>query len=266
MEAVIAGRRVGWRERGAGPVVLFVHAFPLHSGLWVEQLDRLPEGWRWIAPDLRGFGRSELGDLHGPLTMERLADDLAALLDHLEVERATLCGMSMGGYVAFAFWRRHAERVRSLVLCDTRASADTEAGRRARIQAAIRARREGSSAVADAMLPGLISEATRRERPEVAARVREMIESIAPETIARAQEGMAERPDSTDLLPTISVPTLVVVGEEDGITPVDDTRAMAERIPDARHRVIEGAGHLPCIERPDAFNRELVHFLEATRA
>lgn len=266
MEAVIGGRRVGWRERGAGQTVLFVHGFPFHGAMWDEQLDRLPDRWRWVAPDLRGFGRSEPGDVAGPLTMERHADDLAELLDHLEVERATLCGLSMGGYVAFAFWRRHPERIHSLVLCDTRSAADDEVARRGRVQAAIRVRREGTGAVAEEMIPRLISETTRRERPEVEARLRAIIESNPPESVARAQEGMAERPDSTALLPTITVPTLLVVGTEDPISPPDEMREMAGRIPDARLRVIDGAAHLPCIERPEAFNRELVHFLEATTA
>lgn len=264
MEAEFDGVRLYWRERGRGEAVLFLHAFPFHGGMWEGQLERLPERWRLIAPDLRGFGRSAADAEGGPLTMDRHADDVAALLDHLEIEAATVCGVSMGGYVAFALWRRHPERVRALVLCDTRAAADTEAARRARAQLAIRVRREGAKAAVDAMLPNLISEATRRERPEVEGRLRAIAESIEADTIVRALEGLAARPDSTGLLPTITVPTLVLHGAEDATVPLEEARAMAERIPDARLRIVEGAGHLPNVETPDAFDAELVHFMDAT--
>lgn len=264
MEVEIDGARLYWRERGRGEAVLFLHAFPFHGGMWEGQLERLPERWRLIAPDLRGFGRSAPGAEGGPLTMDRHADDMAALLDHLGVEAATVCGVSMGGYVAFALWRRHPERVRALVLCDTRAGADTEVARRARAQLAIRVRREGSRAAVDAMLPNLISEATRRERPEVERRLREIAESIEADTIVRALEGLAARPDSTGLLPTITVPTLVLHGAADATVPLEEARSMAERIPGARLRIIEGAGHLPNVETPEAFDAELVHFMDAT--
>ncbi|HEX7119836.1 MAG TPA: alpha/beta fold hydrolase [Longimicrobiales bacterium] len=266
MQGTIDGLRMHWRERGRGAAVLLIHAFPFHGGLWDEQIERLPDRWRWIAPDLRGFGRSAPGAPAGPLAMDEYADDLVALLDRLDVPAATVCGVSMGGYVAFALWRRHPDRVHAVVLCDTRAAADTEAARRARVQLAIRVQREGARAAADAMLPKLLSAATRRERPEIEARLRSMIESTAPESIVRGLEGLADRADSTDLLPTITVPTLVLHGAEDATVPVDEARAMAERIPGARLRVIEGAGHLPNVERPAAFDRELVHFLEATGA
>lgn len=267
MDQTIGDIRMHWRESGSGATgaaVLFVHGFPFHGGLWDEQLERLPERWWWIAPDLRGFGRSDAGMAGGPVTMDRLADDLVGLLDRLGIERATICGLSLGGYVAFALWRRHAHRVRSLVLCDTRPGADTEAGRRARVELALRIQREGASAAADAMLPGLISETTRRTRPEVEARLRSIIESNPPDGLVRALEAMADRPDSTELLPTITVPTLVVVGEADAVTPVAEAEAMAERVPDALLRVIPGAGHVSSIENPEAFGRELVQFLEAT--
>ncbi len=263
MEARINGVRLSWRDRGQGEPVLLLHPFPFHGGIWDGQLERLSGRMRLIAPDMRGFGGSEADPGDGPLTMEQHADDAAALLDHLGIEAATVCGVSMGGYVAFALWRRHPARVRALVLCDTRATADTEAARRARAQLAIRVRREGSKAAVDAMLPNLISATTRRARPEVEGRLRAIAESIEAETIVRALEGLAGRPDSTGLLPTITVPTLVLHGAEDATVPVDEARAMAGRIPGARLRVVDGAGHLPMVETPEAFDAELGRFIES---
>jgi pimeloyl-ACP methyl ester carboxylesterase len=263
MQALVNGIRMHWRETGRGDAVLFVHAFPLHGGMWDDQIDRLPQRWRWLAPDLRGFGGSEAGEGDGPLAMDLLADDLAAFLDAVGIDRAVLCGLSMGGYVALAFWRWHSDRVRALVLSDTRAGPDTEQGRAWRRELAERVRREGAVAVADAMLPKLLAERTRRERPEIVDRVRSMIESTPPGTLVRALQGLADRPDSTDLLPTIDVPTLVLVGEEDATTPVSEAEFLQRTIPDARLVVLPGAGHLPNLEAPEAFNRALVHFLEA---
>ncbi|HEX7048827.1 MAG TPA: alpha/beta fold hydrolase [Longimicrobiales bacterium] len=263
METVVNDIRMYWREAGRGAPVVFIHGFPFHSGLWSDQLDRLPRRWRWIAPDLRGFGgtRAEAGE--EGLSMEAHAEDLVDLLDALEIQRAVICGLSMGGYVAFALWRAHADRVRALVLCSTRAAADTDDARRARYGLAARIRREGAAAVAEVMLPTLLSEQTRRERPEVVQRVREMIEATPRATLVAALMAMAERPDSTPLLPTIDVPTLVLRGSEDAIIPAAEAERMAEEIPDARLRVIDGAGHVPNLEQPAEFDRELVLFLEA---
>lgn len=252
-----------WRESGRGEAVLFIHGFPFNGEQWAEQVDRLPERWRWLAPDLRGFGQTQAGVGDGPLAMDLLADDLASFLDEREIERAVVCGLSMGGYIAFALWRWHPTRVRALVLCNTRASGDTEEGREMRLEIAERIEREGTGFVADEMLPKLLSERARRERPDLVARVREMINATPARTMAQAQRGMAERPDSTDLLPTIDVPTLLIAGAEDPITPVSDLEFLAQAIPDARLKVIEGAAHITNMEDPETFNLALVHFLEA---
>lgn len=266
METVVDDVRLYWRESGEGPAVLFVHGFPFHGGMWDDQLERLPGRWRWLAPDLRGFGRSESSaDEDSPLAMDLFADDLAAFLDARDVERAVVCGLSMGGYVSFALWNWHPERVAALVLCDTRAGADTEEKRRGRRELATRVGREGASAAADALLPKLLSDETRRARPEVVDAVRSMIESTPPATIVRALEGMARRPDSTELLPGVEVPTLILMGEDDAVTIRADAELMERAIPDATLQTIPGAGHLPPMETPDAFNRALVQFLEAAR-
>lgn len=263
MRGAVSDIQMHWRESGRGPAVLFIHGFPFHGGQWDEQIDRLPERWRWLAPDLRGFGKSQAGAGDGPLEMDLFADDLNEFLEKQGIERAVVCGLSMGGYIAFALWRWHPERVRALVLCNTRAGADTEEAKERRRALSERVEREGSVAAADALLPNLLSERTRREQPGLVERVRAMIERTPPRTIIQAHQGLAERPDSTDLLPTITVPTLLIAGSEDRLTPPADLEFLANTIPDARLRVIEGAGHLTNLEAPTDFNRELVHFLEA---
>ena len=258
-QAEVDGVRLHWREHGAGDAVVLLHAFPLHSAMWQPQLRTLPADRHWIAPDVRGFG--EARDVGGALSMERIADDVAALLDHLGHERAALCGVSMGGYAAFAFLRRRPERVSALLLSDTRATADDPAGKLARRISSERVRAEGTSAIVGQMLDRLVGETTKRARPGVQARVRDMLEDADPASFARAQGAMAARADSTPLLASIVVPTRVVVGSEDPIIQVDDARALARAIPSARLTVIEGAGHLPNVECPDEFNAALLELL-----
>lgn len=256
--ADIGGARLHWREHGAGAAVVLLHAFPLSSTLWLSQLEALPDDRHWIAPDVRGFGRSEAD---GPLRMDGIADDVAALLDHLGHQSATVCGVSMGGYVAFAFLRRYPERVDALVLCDTRATADDPAGKLARRISAEHVRADGTPAIVSQMLDRLVGDTTRRMRPGVHAKVRAMLEEAAPASFVRAQAAMSARPDSTPLLPRVRVPTLIVTGSEDVMIKPDESRSMARAVPGARLEVIEEAGHLPPIERPDRFNEVLLRFL-----
>jgi len=264
MQALVSGIRMHWREAGHGPrTVVFIHGFPFDGSLWDDQLGRMPRRWRLLAPDLRGFGRSQMGAVEGPLTMERFADDLALWMDYLGIQRATLCGLSMGGYVAFAFWRRHRERVAALVLCATRAGADSDEAREARKAMAEMVRAKGAGAVADVMISKLLAPGSPQARPGIEERLRRMIEAQPAETIARAAEGMALREDSTELLPTIDVPVLVIAGTEDGIAPVAEAKRIQDAIPEARLVEISGAGHLPNMEQPAAFDTALTHFLEA---
>ena len=260
MLADINGVRLAFSDSGAGsPPVVLVHGFPLNRSMWDPQLGWLRSVGRVVAPDLRGFGASEAGTA-GPLTMEQHADDLAALLDHLGVrEPAIFCGLSMGGYVLFRLWARHRGRVRGLVLADTKASADTPEAREGRLQMARAAAEQGSPAPAMAMLPRLLSPASQ-DRP-IAEQVKAMIASTPAQTVADAQRGMAARQDSTDLLASIDVPVLVVVGAEDVITPSSEAQAMVERLPNARLEIIPGAGHLANLENPDAFNQALMRFV-----
>jgi 3-oxoadipate enol-lactonase len=262
----------------AGTVV-FIHGFPFHGGMWEPQLEALPAGWRGLAPDLRGFGRSELGARPGVvssgqktggrvalpdepvLTMDRLADDVAELMEEEGAAPAVVCGLSMGGYVAFSLWRRHPGLIRALVLADTRAETDSDEAREGRMRMAQTARDSGTRPIASAMLPSILAERTMAERPEVTERVRAMIEGTAVETLIAALAGMAVRRDSTPDLGSIRVPTLVVAGEYDGLTPPDVGRAMAQRLADARFEIVPDAGHVSSLENPPAFNAALNGFL-----
>jgi pimeloyl-ACP methyl ester carboxylesterase len=216
---------------------------------------------RTITLDLRGFGGSDAAD--GPAMMEQMAADVRGLMSGLEIERATLVGLSMGGYVALAFYREYPDAVRAMVLSDTRASADTHAARERRLQSAEKAEREGAAAIAADMTPLLLGQTTRQTRAEIAARVRAMIEGNSPHGVAAAQRGMAARRDSTYILAAIDFPTLIIVGAEDQLTPPAEAESLRDGIRGARLQIIEGAGHLSNIERPVEFNAALIAFIES---
>lgn len=259
MKAKIAGAEISYDVRGKGPAVLLLHAFPLGLSMWDAQAEALQATHTVVRFDDRGFGGSPPGD--ALLTMERIADDAALLLDHLGISRAVVCGCSMGGYAAFAFARRYPTRLRGLVLQDTRATADTPEARKGRAELAEKVLKEGAAAAADAFLPRLVGETTKKERPEVVVQLREAILKTAPRGVADALAGLAARADSTPLLREIRVPTLVVVGEEDVITPISDSEAMQNAIAGAKLKVIPKAGHLSNLEAPAAFNAALLTFL-----
>lgn len=263
MRALIGGGEIAYETRGQGETVLLLHAFPLGMALWDAQAEALAARHRVVRFDARGFGASPPGD--GPLTMERIADDAAALLDHLGLSRAAVCGLSMGGYAALAMVRRHADRLRALVLCDTRQGADAAEARRQRAELAEKVLREGSSAAAEATVPKLLGKTTHEQRPEVVARVRRIIEGNPPRGIANALYGLAGRADSSATLREVRVPTLVICGEEDALTPVAEAEALRDGIAGSRLEVIPRAGHLSCIEDPARFNSALEPFLAALR-
>lgn len=248
------------RVTGDGPPVVLLHAFPLSAQMWAAQQEALSDGYRVVAPDSRGFGGSPLGD--DEPSLDRCADDLAALLDRLALDRVVVGGLSMGGYIAMAFLRRHADRVRGLVLADTKAGADPEAGRANRLRTAQAVEDEGSSVLVRQVLPALTGGTTKQRRPEVAARVQSLVAQAPPAAAAWAQRAMAARPDSFDVLAQVDVPALVVVGDEDVLSPVGDAQAMADALPQGRLLVLEGAGHLSAMEVPEAFNEALGRFLD----
>ena len=258
MKARIRGAELAYDVRGNGPALLLLHAFPLGLAMWNDQARALSGSFQVLRFDCRGFGGSPPGD--GLLTMERIADDAAGLLDHLQVPAATVCGLSMGGYAAFAFARNHPTRLRGLVLADTKAPADTDQARRARAEQADKVRKEGTAAIVDAV-PKLLGKTSLEQRAPVVARVRDLILSNPPRGITDALAGLATRADSTPTLREIRVPTLVVCGEEDVITPPAEAEALRAGIAGSTLELIPKAGHLANLEAPDAFNRALETFL-----
>jgi len=247
--------------RGEGPAVLLVHGYPYDHTIWAAQMAAL-DGYQRIAPDLRGMGQSDAPDLG--YSMATYAADLAALLDALGVGEVVLCGLSMGGYIAFEFLRSWRRRVRGLVLMDTRAEADSPEGRRARDLAAALARERGAAAIADEMLPKSLTPVTLARSPDMAERVRSMMAATPVAGIVGALGAMRDRADSTALLPTLGdIPTLIVVGELDQPTPPDRAEAMAEAIPGARRITIPGVGHLSPVEGADRVTQALLEFLRS---
>jgi pimeloyl-ACP methyl ester carboxylesterase len=248
------------RESGTGRPLVLLHAFPLSSAMWLEQRDALSDVCWVVTPDQRGFGGSPLGSDEPSLDV--VADDVAAVLDARGIDTAVVCGLSMGGYVAMAFARRHPDRLDALMLADTKAGADTAAAaaNRERIAVAVTADPD-STVLLDDVLPTLTGETTKRDRPLVTGRVRALVQAAPPAAVAWAQRAMAGRPDSFDVLAGVRVPALVVVGAEDELSPVVDAEAMAKTLPDARLVVLPGAGHLSAVETPEAFNAALRELL-----
>lgn len=259
MKTQANGITIGYSDRGTGLPVVFLHAFPLNRTMWTAQEDVLSSQFRIITIDLRGHGESDAPLWH--YSLDQSADDVRALLDHLSIQQAVLVGLSMGGYVLFAFYRTYAERVKGLVLADTRAQADTPEGKEGRSQMAQTAYKKGPTAIADIMIPKLLSPATIQTRPEVVQRVRAMIEGNQISGIAGDLMAMAERLDSVPLLKQIACPTQIIVGELDRATPPADAKLMAEQIPGARLALIPNAAHLANLEQPEAFNQIICSFM-----
>jgi 3-oxoadipate enol-lactonase len=259
MQAMINGVQLAYSERGVRreTALLLIHGFPLNRHLWASQLVGLSTELRVIAPDLRGQGDSDTPP--GPYTMDQHADDLAALLDHLGVGRVIVAGLSMGGYVAFAFWRRYAARVQALALFDTRAEPDSPAARANREQSIELVEQRGPEALAREMLGKLLAPANL-ENDTLAGRALAIMAMQRTPGIVGTLLGLRDRPDSRPTLPTIRVPTLVAVGEADALVPVEDARALAAGIPGAHLSVIPHAGHLTPLENPRAVNAALREF------
>ena len=256
----VRGLSLAAEVTGDGPAVLLVHGFPLDRSLWKHVLATLT-GWKRIVPDLRGFGLSDAPE--SGYSMTAYAEDLVALLDVLRIDRAVVCGLSMGGYIAFELLRRHPDRVSGLILMNTRAGADTPEGRADRDAAIARVHRDGPAFLADTMMPKLLAPSSLAAMPDVVRQVEEMVRRATPSGVAGALVAMRDRPDSSAMLDTIARPTLVVAGSDDQLIPVSEARAMANAIPEAHLAIIPAAGHLTPLEQPVGTSRVLREFLEA---
>ncbi len=261
MRATINQITLAYDDHGIGQPVLFLHAFPLNRSVWSGELITLlaEERYRLVSLDWRGFGESDItGDVS---TMEMFADDVAGLMDMLGMQDAVICGLSMGGYAAFAFLRKYPQRVKALILADTKPGADSAEAKANRENVARIAETQGAGAIADMQVPKLLAEHTRQNHAEVEIRIRQIIAAATTQGIAAASRGMALRDDATDLLAGITCPTLVIVGEQDVVTPPDIAREYVAQIPNAQLVVIPQAGHLSNMEQPEAFIEAIRGFL-----
>jgi 3-oxoadipate enol-lactonase len=249
-----------YRVLGDGPPVVLLHPFPANHEFWMPVAQALATRYRIILPDLRGHGDSGVGQ--GPATMDKHAADLAGVMDDADIGRAPLVGASIGGYVMFEFWRRHRGRVAALVLCNTKAPADSAEARAGRLQAANDVLERGTEQFFESMIPRLFGKTTRETRPDLIAGALNMMRKMSPEDLAQVQRGMAERPDSMDTLKTINAPTLLVTGDEDILTGVNEAELMRQHISGSQLRVIPKAGHYSPWEQPEEAARLLRQFLE----
>src|SRR5574341_954678 len=259
MKARINDITLAYSDKGTGLPIVFLPAFPVNRTMWAAQEKALSSWHRVITVDLRGHGESDAPLWH--YTLNQAADDVRALLDHLSVPQAVFVGLSMGGYILFAFYRTYADRVKGLVLADTRSQADTPEGRDGRFQMAQIAYTQGPAAIADLMIPKLLSPAAIQTKPALVRQVRSMIEGNQISGIAGDLMAMAERPDSVPLLREIVCPTQIIVGELDLATPPRDAKLMADLIPGARLTTIPDAAHLSNLEEPETFNHIVGDFV-----
>lgn len=259
----VDGITIGYDDRGRGEPLVLIHGHPFDRSMWRPQAEYFSQrGWRVIVPDLRGYGETTVAP--ATTVWATFARDVAALLDHLDVERIVLVGLSIGGQIAMEFYRLFPDRVRGIVLVDTSPRAETPGGKKARHDLAERLLREGMNAYADEVLPRMITPDNIRALPDVAGHVLDMMRSTSPGGAAAALRARAERPDYLEMLGGMAVPALIVVGRDDAFTPISDAQLMHEGIPGATLAVVKGAGHMPNLERPTEFNAALEAFLERT--
>ena len=254
----VGGVEIQYADKGQGPAVLFLHGFPLSLGMWDAQ-EALSDRYRIVRFDARGHGGSGVGD--SALTMDRIAEDAAVLIEQLRLGPVILAGCSMGGYAAFAFAQKHPSLLRGLVLVDTKAGADTPEARKGRGELAAKVMKDGPPAALEAFLPKLVGETTKATRADVVAKIKDMVLATPKQGISDALHGIAARQDSTPFLREIAVPTLVICGEEDVITPRAEAEILQKGIAGAELAMIPKSGHLPSMETPEEFNAVLGKFL-----
>jgi pimeloyl-ACP methyl ester carboxylesterase len=246
---------------GSGFPVFLLHPFTVSHEFWLPAAAYLSGQYGLILPDLRAHGRSQVGD--GPATMAKHARDLMEVLHAESISRAVFCGVSISGYVLMEFWRTFRERVAALVLCNTRATPDSEEGRNQRFRSIEESRQHGPANFLDRQILNYIGESTRNSRPDLVRRARTMMNPMLAENIAAAQQGMATRPDSVATLKTIDVPTLLIAAAEDTLTPVADAELMRSQIPGSRTEVVPKAGHFAVFEQPETVGRAIRQFLDS---
>lgn len=256
----VGGRTVRYLEAGGGWPVVLLHAFPLSADMWQPQLERVPDGWRFLAPDLRGFGPAATD---AAATLADMASDVGGWLDRLHIDNAVIGGLSMGGYVTLALFRLAPERFDALILANTKATADTAEGRAARDRMSALVRTGGAAAVADQMIPKLLGATTQATRPDLASQVRRLIEANGAAGLDGAIHAMRDRADATDLLPRLGRPALVLAGEEDELIPVAEADRMARQLSRSQLVVLPQSGHLANLETPLVFSDALANFLHA---
>lgn len=246
---------------GDGPPIVLLHPFPVNHEFWLPVAQELSTRFRVILPDLRGHGESGVGE--GPATMEKHTADIARVIDDADIGRAPMIGVSIGGYALFEFWRKHRGRVAALGLCNTKAPADNAEARVARLQAANDVLERGTEPFFETMAARLLAKTTRETRPDLVEGALRMMRKMSPEDVAQVQRGMAERPDSVDTLRSINVPTLLVTGDEDLMTGVNEASLMHQHIAGSQMRVIPKAGHYSPWEQPAEASRLLRKFLDS---
>jgi 3-oxoadipate enol-lactonase len=253
---------INYVERGMpqGRPIVFVHGFPFNHSMWEPQMLALPNEFRAIAFDVRGHGESDVGD--GQYSIEYFVDDLIALLDHLVLRQAVLCGLSMGGYIALRAFERHPDRFSALILCDTRSEADPNEARAKRANQAKAVKSDGVPKFAEGFLKAVFAQETFTTNPDAVERIRSIIVANSPVGIAGTLLALAARTDTTAVLPTVKVPTLILVGEHDSLTPVAASKAMHEKIEGSELHIVPAAAHMSNIENPSFFNDKLVRFLK----
>jgi pimeloyl-ACP methyl ester carboxylesterase len=246
---------------GDGLPVVLLHPFPVHHEFWLPVADVLATRYRVVMPDLRGHGESEVGE--GPATMEKHAADIARVMDDANIGRAPLVGVSIGGYALFEFWRNNRGRVAALGLCNTKAPADGPDARGGRLQAANDVLERGTEPFFESMIPKVLAKTTREMRPDLVDGALRMMRQMSPEDVAQVQRGMAARPDSIETLKTINVPTLLVTGDEDPMTGVNEAELMRRHISGSQMQVIPKAGHYSPWEQPHDAATILRQFLDS---
>jgi 3-oxoadipate enol-lactonase len=247
-------------DQGQGEPILFIHGFPLDHSMWQAQIEAFSKTHRVLAVDLRGFGQSTVTP--GTVSMEQFADDLIGLLDALGISQpVVLCGLSMGGCICWPIIRKHPDRVRALIACDTRVAADTPEGADVRYKTAEKVLKEGPSVVAEGMIPKLFSEQTRTNNSTLVEATRSVILGNQPEGIAAGLRALATRPDVTSEALSFAKPTLGIVGEHDPISSPDEMRGWISKMPQAELVVAPGAGHMAPLENPGVVNPAIERFL-----